>query len=317
MSGLTALDRVRRLLAIIPWVASEGGMSLDEMASRFDYPRETLLEDLWSVVQMVGVAPFGPGDMLGVLIEDDWVSIDYDHWFVQPMTLRPDEVVRLRTAAQAVADLAATEDLGPLERAATKLAAFVEPEATSTVDVRLGVVDEEVLGALQGAVAGRLPVEMDYYSYARDVPTTRTVEPHRLLADGGHWYLTGHCRLAEAPRIFRLDRISRCEVGEDPFPEPEQAAAGPEGFLDHGDFREVQLILEPDVRWVISQYPHRESEVLEDGRLRVRLAVASTAWMERLLLRLGLAATIEEAPVGLGEDLRRAAARRVLGRYRP
>ena len=76
---LTALDRLRRLLAIIPWVAAEGGMPLEEAIRRFDYPSEDLLDDIYSVVNMIGVAPFGPGDdfcpvwpMLDLLPERDW-----------------------------------------------------------------------------------------------------------------------------------------------------------------------------------------------------------------------------------------------------
>ncbi|MBP15743.1 MAG: hypothetical protein CL437_00995, partial [Acidimicrobiaceae bacterium] len=95
MGNLTATDRLRRLLAIIPWVAAEGGMSPKEIARRFDYPSEDLFEDLWDVVQMIGVAPFGPGDMLLAQVDDDWVHIEYSSWFARPMTLRPEEVLRL------------------------------------------------------------------------------------------------------------------------------------------------------------------------------------------------------------------------------
>ena len=46
------------------------------------------------------------------------------------------------------------------------------------------------------------------------------------------------------------------------------------------------------------------------------LPVTADRWLERLLLRLGPAAEVVGAPVGLGEDLRSAAAERVLARYR-
>ena len=184
MSNLTALDRLRRLLAIIPWVAAEGGMALDEVTRRFDYPRDDLLEDIWFVVQMIGVAPFGPGDMLEAGVEDDWVHIEYSHWFARPMTLRPEEVLGLLAAGQSVAEFSIGDDLGPLGRALTKLSAMVEPEVRDAIDVRLGVADDELLEALQQARADRRIVEIDYYSYGRDELTTRVVEPHALTATG-------------------------------------------------------------------------------------------------------------------------------------
>ncbi|MBC8364480.1 MAG: WYL domain-containing protein [Actinobacteria bacterium] len=315
MSELTAVDRLRRLLAIIPWVAAEGGMSLEDVARRFDYPREDLLEDVWYVVQMIGVAPFGPADMLEARVEDDWVHIEYSNWFARPMTLRPEEVLRLLAAGQSVAEFYVGDDLGPLGRALTKLSAMVEPEVRDAVDVHLGVADEDLLEALQQAAAERRIVEIDYYSYGRDQLTTRIVEPHGLTADIGNWYLSAHCRLADGPRVFRLDRISRYEVGDETYPGPTVPTAGPEGFLRDGDYPEVELLLDANLRWVISQYPHREMEEQADGRLRIRLAVASTAWLERLLLRLGASATLQEAPEGMGEELRTTAASRVLTRY--
>ena len=127
MNGLGAIDRLRRLLAIIPWVAAAGGMPLEEVTRRFDYPREDLLEDIWYVVQMIGVAPFGPGDMIEARVEDDWVYIEYTSWFARPMTLRPEEVLRLLAAGQSVAEFTSGDDLGPLGRALTKLSAMVEP----------------------------------------------------------------------------------------------------------------------------------------------------------------------------------------------
>ncbi len=315
MGNLTATDRLRRLLAIIPWVAAEGGMSPKEIARRFDYPSEDLFEDLWDVVQMIGVAPFGPGDMLLALVDDDWVHIEYSSWFARPMTLRPEEVLRLLAAGQSVAEFSTGDDLGPLGRALTKLSAMVDPEVRDAVDVRLGVADDDLLEALQQAGAERRTVEIDYYSYGRDELTTRIVEPHGLTADIGHWYLSAHCRLADGPRVFRLDRISRYELGDETYPEPAAPAAGPEGFLTDGDYPEIELLLDGNLHWVISQYPHRGIEEQADGRLRIRLAVASTAWLERLLLRLGTAATILEAPDGMGEGLRASAAARVLSRY--
>lgn len=315
MSNLTALDRLRRLLAIIPWVVAEDGMALDEVTRRFDYPRDDLLEDIWFVVQMIGVAPFGPGDMLEARVEDDWVHIEYSPWFVRPMTLRPEEVLGLLAAGQSVAEFSIGDDLGPLGRALTKLSAMVEPEVRDAIDVRLGVADDELLVALQQARVDRRIVEIDYYSYGRDELTTRVVEPHALTADIGHWYLSAHCRMAGATRVFRLDRISRYAVGDEVYPEPTSPGAGPEGFLADGDYPEVELLLEPSVRWVITQYPHRWTEDVDGERLRVRLAVASTAWLERLLLRVGTAATVLEAPEGLGSDLRSSAAARVLARY--
>ena len=61
----------------------------------------------------------------------------------------------------------------------------------------------------------------------------------------------------------------------------------------------VVLELEPSAAWVVEQYPVEEVESLGDGRLRVRLVAGQRAWLERLLLRLGPAASVVEGDPGL------------------
>ena len=63
---LTAPDRLARLLAIIPYVAGRGPVPLDEVATRFSYPRADLVRDLTGVVGYVGVAPFTKETVLQV-----------------------------------------------------------------------------------------------------------------------------------------------------------------------------------------------------------------------------------------------------------
>ena len=53
---------------------------------------------------------------------------------------------------------------------------------------------------------------------------------------------------------------------------------------------------------------------MPDGRLRVRLAVASERWLERVLLRAGPEAEVVE-PAGVATIWGAAAAARLLARY--
>jgi proteasome accessory factor C len=62
---------------------------------------------------------------------------------------------------------------------------------------------------------------------------------------------------------------------------------------------------------VAEQYPMEAVEELGGGRLRVTLVVAETAWLERLLLRVGPDATLRSG----GEGTVSRAAARVLLRY--
>lgn len=56
------------------------------------------------------------------------------------------------------------------------------------------------------------------YTDAAGTPTARDVEPIAFLGGEEHWYLAGWCRMREAPRGFRLDRIRAVEALDERVP---------------------------------------------------------------------------------------------------
>lgn len=316
MTALTALDRLRRLLAAIPWVAERDGPHIDEIVARFDYPRSELLEDLEHVLFFVGVHPFTPDCLIDVTVADERVWIRYADWFRRPMRLGAAETMALYAAGRSVAAMTAGDDLGPLERALTKLASGMGSGVDLAVEVRLGAGSADLIDVIRTAVADSTSVDIDYYSYGRDTAAVRRIDPYRYYADKGHWYVSGHCHLADAQRVFRLDRISSCAATNVGFSRPATADQTLEHIPTDGRLPEVVLELDAESRWVVEEYPHMGVEELDENRLRVSLPVSSPQWLERLLLRLGPTSRIIEAPDGLGSDLCAGAAARVLARYR-
>lgn len=326
---LTAPDRLARLLAIIPYVAGRGPVPLDEVATRFSYPRADLVRDLTGVVGYVGVAPFTPDTMLEVTVDDEHVWIEYAKWFERPMRLEPGEALALLAAGQTLLattdddtddtddadaddpERASTDD-GPLRRGLTKLAATLGAGGGATIDVAMGSAGQRVLATLRAAVAEHRCVLLDYYSYGRDRRTERVVEPHRAFADDGQWYVAGHCRLAQGDRVFRVDRIHAATLLDEHFAPPAEATA----VLDPSAADErVTLDLAPEAAWVVAQYPHDHVEALGEGWMRLTLPVTARAWLERLLVRLGPSARPVQLPASFGDAPTAAAARRILARY--
>jgi len=316
LSAPSAAERVHRLLALIPWLEAThpAGADIQAVAERFDYPAGDLIRDLTDVVNFVTADPYQSFLVFDIVVTEDRIRVDRNDLLGKPMRMDPADLTALVAAGRAVAALVDEDDMGPLERAVAKLAG-ARGSLEDTVQIRLSAGDEPVLAVLREAIRTGRCVDIDYYSYGRDVETTRVVEPHRCLYDG-FWYLMGHCRLAGDRRVFRLDRVRRVNVTDQEFQPPVDMADVMDGIPLDGSLPEVTLCLSPEVRWVVDQYPHTGMVVEGDGRLRVTLPVPADRWLERLLLRLGPAAEVVGAPVGFGEDLRSAAAKRVLARYR-
>ena len=315
MSAPGAADRARRLLSLIPWLEQNhpSGADIGEVATMYGYPPADLVRDLTDVVNFVSADPYQSFLLFEILVTEDRIRVERNDLLGKPMRMDPADLAALVAAGRAVAALLDVDELGPLERAVAKLAGARGSEAEA-VQIRLAAGDEPVLQVIREGIGTGRCIDIDYYSYGRDVETSRVVEPHRCLYDG-FWYLMAHCRLAEAPRVFRLDRMRRAELTDEVFQPPDDVVEAMDGIPVDGSLPEVTLLLDPGVRWVVDQYPHTGLDSGPDGRLRVTLPVTADRWLERLLLRLGPAAEVVVAPPGLGTDLRAAAAQRVLARY--
>lgn len=312
MSGaLSGRQRLERALAIVPWIDAQGGTaSIDDLCRRFDLDADQLQSCL-ETVSMVGVYPYTPDALLEVFVEADHVHVNLPDYFTRPLRLTPTQTFGLIAAGRALLSLPGTDPDGPLARAISKVAAATG--ASGAVAVDLDTAPVEVLTELRDAVSAGRMIEIDYYSYSRDAWGTRRVDPWRVQAIDGRWYLEGHCHSAGDARVFRLDRIRELKVLETRFAPP--AIDAPLEIFDSSRaFPTVTLELEPAAAWVSTQYPMESTESLPDGRVRITLAVSARPWLERLLLRLGDDVKVVRADDSL-VDARVTGARRVLERY--
>jgi proteasome accessory factor C len=312
MSGvLSGRQRLERALAIVPWIDSQGGTAaVEDVCKRFDLDVEQLQSCL-ETVSMVGVYPYTPDALLEVFVESGHVHVNLPDYFTRPLRLTPTQTFGLIAAGRALLSLPGTDAEGPLARAIAKVAAATG--AGSAVAIDLDTAPIEILQEIQSATSATRMIEIDYYSYARDAWSTRRVEPWRVQAIEGKWYLEGYCHSARDVRVFRLDRIRSLLVLDDRFTAP-TLEAPLEIFDGVADLPSITLDLEPAATWVAKQYPMTSIEQLSGGRLRVTLAVSARPWLERLLLRLGDDAQIVRSDDSLA-GTRAAGARRVLVRY--
>ena len=141
MSRLSAGDRLRRMLELVPWVMSQDGAELDEISQRFDYPEAELREDLVRVLFVVGLHPFTPDELINVmgLDEEDnggWVAISNADYFSRPLRLTSGQALGLIGAGEAL--LSDADPDGPLSRGLAKLAAGLGVSVGEDLAVSLG-----------------------------------------------------------------------------------------------------------------------------------------------------------------------------------
>lgn len=321
MARQSANDQLARVLSLVPWIAAQDEVEIDEACAHFGISRKQLEDDLNAIV-VVGLYPYSPADYIDVLwngdtpAESTHVSIGYTNFFERPLRLTLHEALALLTAGVAVQRSPGHEPDGPLARGLAKLADVVHVDVDEDIAVNLSQAESSAFAAMSRAIDDHRVVTIDYYSNARDQTTRRDVEPRRLFHSGGAAYVDAFCRLSEDDRIFRLDRIGELTVLDETFDAATVSTAGGDGdrngpvFDPTDDVPRVTLDVPAEAGWVAETYP--TDEVIErDDRLHVTLAVAATPWLERLLLRLGPDARVIDGPPDL-RDAGRRAARRIL-----
>lgn len=316
VSRITAADRMRRVLAIVPWIVANPGELVADVAARFGLSEQELLADL-GVVFMVGLPPYSPDALVDVQIDDEGrVTINLADFFSRPLRLSAGQGLALLASSDGLLSVPGTDPDGALARALTKLGAAIGV-AGDDIDVHLGAAEGQMLDQLRTAATQGTEVELTYYSYNRDARTTREVAPWRVFADSGAWYVHAWCHLAGGERIFRVDRIENIvELGRLTEKRPDDGEQGQGNFHPREGDPRITLELEPSAAWVVQSYPCENVTESEDGKITATLVISAIPWLERLLVRLGPAATIVAAE-GLedAESLGSRTATRILQRY--
>jgi proteasome accessory factor C len=315
LTRITAADRLRRLLSLLPWVAAHRGPTVEEVCERFELDPDELLSDV-ALVSMVGVPPYSPGDLFDVVVEEGRVWVHLSPTFDRSLRLSPDEALALVAAGASLLAVPGADDAGPLARGLAKLAATLGLDPDDAIDIDLGHASAGVLSALQQATEEHRRVRIAYYTHSRDQHTEREVDPYRVYAEQGRWYLSAHDHLRGAVRLFRVDRILDAEVLDATFDPPADLPES-ELFESGADDPRVVLDLVPEASWVVESYVVDEVETGADGWLRVTLPVSARPWLERLLLQLGPRARVVEVRGDESlADCGQVAAARLLARYR-
>ncbi|WP_353950054.1 WYL domain-containing protein [Knoellia sp. S7-12] len=292
MATETATNRLARLLTMVPWLVNRQGIELEEAARGLDVSVEQLESDL-NLLFLCGY-----GQMPDELIEADWeegrVFVGNADTISRPLRLGVDEAVTLIVGLRTLLDVPGLTERDAIERALAKLevASGTAAEAAARVSVDLAGerVDDTTLARAREGVEQHRRLHLTYHVPGRDESTERDVDPMRVIAADGHWYLEGYCHRAAGVRVFRLDRVEDLTVLDQDGTPPEGVAPrelGESIFSPAKDDLLVTVRLLPGALWVSDYYPIESSQDAKDGSRTITLRTADTAWIERLVLRLG------------------------------
>lgn len=287
----SALDRLSRLLTMVPWLVNRQGIDLGQAAADLGITVTQLESDL-ALLFLCGYGQL-PDELIDADWEDGRVFVRNADTIARPLRLGLDEAISLLVGLRALLAVPGLGERDAVERALAKIEAATGSvgAAAVTVDVRLDdEVDEQVVTAARSAATHQRQLRLRYVVPGRDEATERDVDPVRVVSMDGRWYLEGWCHRAQAMRMFRLDRVERLEeTGADGIPptqaQPRDLSLGI--FQPDPDDLVVTVHAERSARWIADYYPVEEVRDLGDGRAEITLRTGDLEWLVRLMLRLG------------------------------
>ena len=176
--------RLGRILLLLPYAIQHPGVTVAELARKFDVDKRDLLDDL-QLVFMCGLPGYGPGDLIDVDLDEDRVYVRMADYFAAPLRLHPPR--RLLSTPVPLTLGRATRDGG--SRSAQECLSEAPPgtrrsagdgDRPPTITVALEPAIEEIMLSVRGAIADRKQIALEYFSASRGGLSERTVEPWGL-----------------------------------------------------------------------------------------------------------------------------------------
>ncbi len=312
--------RLHRLLAVLTCLARQGRAPVAELAERFGLSPDELIADL-ELAACCGLPPYTPDQLMEIMVDEQEVVANLGPELARPRRLTAAEGFALATAARAIEAVPGADPEGSLARGLDKLEAVLGDRDRLRID--LG--EPPYLAELRHAVATGAQIELGYYSVSSDEESLRVVDPLSVVVIDGRWYMGGYCHRAGDMRRFRVDRVLSVRLtgeqvtqgGPDAgsgTPDERSGGVSEAAFVPGPDAVVARVAVDDGGLWLTDALPNLGVDELADGRTVIRLAVASTVWFDRLLLRLGPHAEVLGPPELVASG--RLAAARLLDRYR-
>lgn len=298
MAKPSAAERARRLVALLGRLEPDTRLAVADLAAQVGATESELASDLVSL-SCCGIAPYDPGDLVPIMIEDGYVEVFGELPALRgPVRLSPGEALALASALQA-AGFSAGDELTLRLLSAAGATEFDAAELEHTVRADAGAHATDVYQALAQSVDDGDVVRIEYVRLDGE-SSCREIEPLSLFAERGAWYVTAWCRATGDWRTFRLDRIvSAGATGESFDPAVRSSATRGLGALDTSQLPVATLHFAEGVAFSEREWPGaRVTGEADGGGVLVEVPYAGTEWLARhVAARLGDVEVLEPAHI--------------------
>jgi len=295
------LARTARLLDLVPFLNTHQGISLKELAQRFEVSPAQMSSDL-TTLWMCGLPGYTPLELMDLEFESGYVTIRNAPTLAKPRSISFDEGVALILGLDLLASSLTTDK--------QNLASLIEDLKTK-ISTKIGLPvslkaqpksSPQVTSALNESISKNTYLAIKYHSLYRDEVSERTIQPMELLQENENLYVRAFCFSAGAMRDFRVDRIIEATQTSEP-------PVGNEATVTSTSI-DFTISLKKPLRDVVERFDVKYSDVSKT----LRLQSFSQQWIERSVMASGDGVELA-SPLNIRADIA-SKAQLILDRYK-
>jgi predicted DNA-binding transcriptional regulator YafY len=212
------MNKLDRLSAILVHLQSKKTVTAKELSQRFDICIRTVYRDIRSL-EAAGI-PIGSEPGIGYFLVEGY--------HLPPVKFTTEEAGALLLAGKLTGAFADAKTKKSFDSALYKIKAVLNNEDkvfVSEIENKVGVYETEknppiesnFIKDIQMALYTQSVIEIQYYSPSEKQTTLRTIEPVSLGFYENNWHLVAYCRMRNAYRDFRVDRIEKLSIVDQSF----------------------------------------------------------------------------------------------------
>ena len=269
-----AANRALRTMDLIPYILENPGVSITKLAKQFSVTEKQIESDL-QLVFMCGLPGYTPYELIDLIFEEGIVSIIDPQVLDKPRRFTKSELVVIALGLQLLGELSSSDStrLSKIKLLSNKI---TQLGGSNSVIFAPSSSKSPFVEVISKAITNKKSLTIQYQSLVKDEVSIRTIFPHNLYFMNGNLYLSAMDLTAKADRVFKVELIKTCEVGNDVSSE-----------IVNENNSTIEVIL--DVQKTYKNFIERNSSIItaveeQKNCFRVHLKLSNLEWLKRSIL---------------------------------
>ena len=269
-----AAQRALRTMDLVPYILENPGISTIDLAAKFSVTQKQIEKDL-QLIFLCGLPGYTPYELIDLTFEDGIVSITEPQVLTKPRNFSSNEMVVIKLGLEILREINVNEPV-KLDKISTLLQKVHKETDQDSVLLAKEISSSPYYSVINTAISQRKQLSIEYQSVSKDQLSTRLIVPYNISMLNGNLYLSAYDMDRHSDRIFKLNLISKCEIGE-------------RTELDLVKSTSIDQIVELMVDVKLANFIERNTSIIVDQKLtvdgiKVTLKVNNLEWISRAVI---------------------------------